>query len=175
MQLQHEVDAAQRRVHASLCDNVNTATAMAALCDLVRAVNIYLSRTSTPKALLLRAAASYVTRILSCFGVAPAPGDFLGMSDGAAPLRGAGDATQGLLDAFCSYRDEVRRLAKARAPAVELLAAAAKAEAAVAGADPGEDHQAAAILGALHGFREEVDGLASGGAPPAQILAACDR
>ena len=42
--LQRELLAAQQRVHAALCDNVNTQGAMGALCDLVKAGNVYLAR-----------------------------------------------------------------------------------------------------------------------------------
>ena len=41
--LQRELLAAQQRVHESLCDNVNTQAAMGALCDLVKASNVYLA------------------------------------------------------------------------------------------------------------------------------------
>ena len=41
--LQAELAGAQARAHEALCDNINTAGAMAALCDLVKATNIYLA------------------------------------------------------------------------------------------------------------------------------------
>eukprot|EP00887_Chlorella_sp_A99_P008002 scaffold12.g8002.t1 len=183
-QLQAELDAAQRRVHASLCDNLNTAAAMAAICDLIKAVNVHLARqASAPKALLLRAAAAYVTRVLSVFGLAPAPGDSLGFATdapgGVAGGAGAGaDVVHDLLDAFCECRDRVRALARAKAPAAELAAAAgaadAAADAAAAGGAAGCG-QPAAVLAALRVFRTEVAALADGGAAPAAILAACDR
>ena len=186
-QLQRELDAAQRRVHEALCDNINTQVgggvgwieippggvcagrvagcgsrwrragasdapapcrsahppsagrhgravrpgqglpalddspawpsspspatqaAMGALCDLVKAVNIYLAARADaggpqPQALLLRAAAAYVTRILSVFGLAASPGDFLGFAEPGAAGGADDEAMHAVLDDLCSFR-----------------------------------------------------------------------
>ena len=91
-----------------------------------------------PQPLLLRKAAAYVTRILSVFGVVAGPGDAPGLGDDGAAAPGAGvsggggasaggagggDRGAAYLDAFASFRDDVRALAKAKAPPNEILAA----------------------------------------------------
>lgn len=83
--------------------------AMGALCDLVKASNIYLAARADgagpqPQPLLLRAAAAYVTRILSVFGLAAAPGDFLGFAEPGAAGGAADEAMHAVLDDLCSFR-----------------------------------------------------------------------
>ena len=85
LELNAKVQAMQQAVHERLCDNVDTAGAMDALSDIIRAVNNYLSKKEAAGAaaapaqpLLLRKAASYVTRILSMFGIVDAPADRCG-------------------------------------------------------------------------------------------------
>lgn len=127
MTLHSALAAAQAAVHARLLDSIDTRGAMDALADIIKAVNAYLAprqegAVPLPGALLLRSCAAYVTRILSTFGLSPAPGDTLGL--GAEGEGGAGDArSAAVLDAFCAFRDGVRRLARAGAPHRELLAA----------------------------------------------------
>ncbi|PRW33977.1 Cysteinyl-tRNA synthetase isoform C [Chlorella sorokiniana] len=176
-QLQRELDGAQRRVHEALCDNINTQAAMGALCDLVKAANIYLAARQDaagpqPQPFLLRAAAAFITRILSVFGLAPAPGDFLGFADPAVAAND--DAMHAVLDGLCAFRDAVRALAKSKAPASEVAAACQ-------GAPSEEAQQAGAsgrpkdMLAAFAAFQQEIAGLAAAGAPPGEVLAACDR
>ncbi|KAL4430549.1 hypothetical protein ABPG77_005789 [Micractinium sp. CCAP 211/92] len=175
--LQQELDATQRRVHEALCDNINTQVAMLALCDLVKAANVYLSKRQdaagpAPQAFLLRAAAAYITRILSVFGLCSAPGDFLGFAEAAAAAACGG--TEVVLDAFSAFRDVVRGLAKAKAPAAVLTAACAGVpDEAVAKA--GSSGRPAEMLAAFVAFRDEVAALAAAGAPAGDVLAACDR
>jgi cysteinyl-tRNA synthetase len=127
--LQAALAAAQAEAHARLLDSIDTRGAMDALGDIVKAVNLYLAprqegKGALPGALLLRACAAYVTRILSAFGLAPAPGDAPGLGGGGeAEGGGAGGRAAAVLDAFCGFRDGVRRLARAGAPHRELLAA----------------------------------------------------
>ena len=62
------------------------------------------------QAFLLRSAASFITRILSVFGLASAPGDFLGFVDAAGAAAGGGgggggdDGVEAVLDAFTAFR-----------------------------------------------------------------------
>lgn len=97
LELNAKVQAAQQAVHERLCDNIDTAGAMDALSDIIRAVNNYLSKkeaagaaASPAQPLLLRKAASYVTRILSMFGIVDAPADRCGWL--LVLTRGGGDA-----------------------------------------------------------------------------------
>jgi hypothetical protein len=116
VQLQRGLSAAQAAVHESLLDNINTRGALDAIQDLVKATNLYLARRqeaggARPRAPLLRTLAAYVTRILSVFGLVAGAGDVVGLG-GADGGDGGGGAA--VLDAFCSFRDEVRQLARAR-------------------------------------------------------------
>ena len=62
------------------------------------------------QAFLLRSAASFITRILSVFGLASAPGDYLGFVDAAGAAAGGGgsggcdDGVEAVLDAFTAFR-----------------------------------------------------------------------
>ena len=62
--------AHQAAVHACLCDNFNTAGAMAALLAIVTDANSYVKDNAAVDALLLKKGATFVTRILRVFGVA---------------------------------------------------------------------------------------------------------
>ena len=53
---------------------------------------------------LLRSAASFVTRILSVFGLASAPGDFLGFADAPSSAAASGGDMEVVLDAFTAFR-----------------------------------------------------------------------
>lgn len=58
----------QTKVHAALCDNFDTPTAILALAELVSEVNKYLGA-AAPRHLLLRKAAIYVSQILKMLGL----------------------------------------------------------------------------------------------------------
>lgn len=65
-------------------------------------------------------------------------------------------------------------MAKAKAPAAELLAACQGVPDAQATA-AGSSGRAADMLAVFVAFQREVEGLAASGAPAWQLLAACDR
>eukprot|EP00897_Mesotaenium_endlicherianum_P007377 jgi/Mesen1/6668/ME000342S05760 len=105
-------DEAEKRLHARLADaqlkvrerledNFDTRGAMDALCDLITAV-----QKRRPRALLLRACSSFITKILSVFGVEEESG--AGGGGGASKE----DVVAPVLDAFRDFRDEVRRSAR---------------------------------------------------------------
>jgi cysteinyl-tRNA synthetase len=185
---------AQDRAHASLLDNINTAGAMDALAAIVKATNLYLAAageraarsgasasngTGTgaaaagagagagPQPLLLRKAAAYVTRILSVFGVVPAPSDAPGLG-GEGGGEGGGDARgAAYLDAFSAFRDEVRRaVGEGRGAACMALAARVTAASTVPAGMP---HRAPSLP-----LPPQVRSLAKAKAQPSDILAACD-
>ena len=115
-------------VRARLMDSIDTRGAMDALSELIKAVNLYLlSRQDAngpqPRAFLLKQAASFVTKILSVFGLAPSAGDAVGMGvEGDGTDGAASDAkTAAVLDAFCSFRDGIRGAARVGAPQKEFL------------------------------------------------------
>eukprot|EP00899_Mesostigma_viride_P011633 jgi/Mesvir1/20470/Mv12360-RA.1 len=115
--------AAQREVHARLCDNFDTAGVMSVLLSLVTDTNKYLEEAMSaksgepPRTLLLRQVAAYVMRILHVFGVDSAledQGRVAGFCDAAGGEGGAGGAANlaPYLDAFASFRDAVRASAR---------------------------------------------------------------
>ncbi|CAG9461321.1 unnamed protein product [Pedinophyceae sp. YPF-701] len=120
------LQASQVEVRARLRDNIDTPGAMAALERLVRATNVYLSQRDgaegAPPAqgMLLRRCAAFVTRILGCFGLAEGAADRLGFEAAQAGDTRAFDA---LMDAFATFRDDVRGIARTLGSvAGELLA-----------------------------------------------------
>lgn len=79
-----------------------------------------------------------------------------------------------MLDAFSAFRDAIRGLAKAKAPAAELLAACSGVpDQSVTKA--GSSGRAADMLAAFMAFHREIEGLAGAGAAAGEVLAACDR
>ena len=102
--------AHQAAVHTALCDNMNTPLVMAELLAIASDAFSYLRASgAAPDALLLKASAVYVTRLLRVFGVVS--GDEFGFPVAA----GGGDyeAQVGpMLTALVEFRDEVKRVAK---------------------------------------------------------------
>lgn len=135
--LHAQIQESQQQVHACLCDNINTAAAMDVLCNLIRHVNIYLAKKqqgaahnvadgsagqgqsngvghcSPVQPLLLRKSASFVTYILSTFGLISGPRDALGWAEVGEGTAGL-DAVAKYLDAFSTFRDEVRSIARSK-------------------------------------------------------------
>lgn len=70
--LQKNLSDAQRLVHESLCDNINTRAALDALGELIKLTNIYLTKKEAsgalPNPFLLKRVAGYVMKILAVFG-----------------------------------------------------------------------------------------------------------
>lgn len=70
--LQIVLSDCQKSVHESLCDNINTRGAMDALGELIKTVNVYLSKKEASAKIanvfLLKRVAGYVTKILVAFG-----------------------------------------------------------------------------------------------------------
>lgn len=71
----------------------------------------------SPHPLLVRNAAALVTRILRVFGLSTAGPDELGFGGEAAKQAGG----EQYLDALAAFRDDIRRLAKAKAPSSEIM------------------------------------------------------
>jgi cysteinyl-tRNA synthetase len=125
------LDTAAAAVHARFLDSIDTRGAMDALSDLIKATNTYLAArqdASGPpaQAFLLRQVAGFVTRILSVLGVTAAAADNVGLgsSDGVGNGTAGEDArVSAVLDAFCEFRDEVRKLARSGAAHKDVLAA----------------------------------------------------
>jgi len=68
--LNERFSAIKKQVHLALCDSIDTPTAMEHVRQLISATNIYMnSTTTTPNRLLLRNIASYITRLITIFGL----------------------------------------------------------------------------------------------------------
>lgn len=130
--LSEAYDKANETVHARLLDSVDTRGAMDALSDLIKATNMYLAaRQNTasgpaPQPFLLRQIAGYVTKILAVFGLTKSSNDIVGLGDESGGQRQDDSKASAVLDAFCSFRDEVRQLARGGLPGKEVLAACDK-------------------------------------------------
>lgn len=114
----------QARVHDRLQDNLDTRGAMDALCELVKQTNIYLSgcggTVALPQSLLLGHVEQYVSRILSCFGLT----DGLSFTSSSASDRtSASDHVAPYMDAFASFRDVIRNIARSGGDASQILSA----------------------------------------------------
>ena len=127
--LQTDLAACQATVHARLLDNIDTRGAMDALADLIRSVNTHLAAKKEAGAaplqpLLLRSCATYVTRMLSMFGIAPGVADSPGLGGGTGDDGAAGEAkVAAVLDVLCGFRETVRSGARRGAGAQDMLAA----------------------------------------------------
>ncbi|TDG42876.1 hypothetical protein AWZ03_010696 [Drosophila navojoa] len=83
--LQAKFNDVQAQVHAALCDNIDTRSALDCVRELVSTTNVYIrDNKSRLNSLLLRKIASYVTDLLHIFGAIAGPRGGIGF-----PLRGA--------------------------------------------------------------------------------------
>lgn len=123
--------SARDRVHAALCDNFDTPSALLLLQDLVNATNVYLKQqTNRPNAYVLRMVGQYVSKMLRTFGVLTSAHDeAIGFECGEAMTTNGGisnnlPANEGIgaiLDAVATYRDQVRATVLAGNQGKELL------------------------------------------------------
>jgi len=111
-QLSSDFSGCQAKVHAALCNNFDTPTAMEALFDLVSSANKYINSPARsehePRVMLLKSIALFVTRILQVFGLLE---DSDGIGYGGD--SGGGEAEK-YLDAFVLFRDQVRAAARSK-------------------------------------------------------------
>ncbi|XP_008484240.2 cysteine--tRNA ligase, cytoplasmic [Diaphorina citri] len=101
----------KNNVHAALCDNMDTRSALDSIRDCISQVNIYLR--GTPNQLLLRDIGAYVTKILTVFGCI---GDVKNIG---FPLGGTGVESTNLeelvlpyLTILSEFRDNIRTEAR---------------------------------------------------------------
>lgn len=114
-QLADDLHRRQDKIHERLADNIDTPAALLEIQALVRATNSYISTNGlSANPLILRSVGRYVTRIMRAFGVtSPAGGDITYGSGNESSVGGSREeAIGGMLDAFCSFRDDVRRTAR---------------------------------------------------------------
>ncbi|ORX49401.1 cysteinyl-tRNA synthetase [Hesseltinella vesiculosa] len=115
----------QDNVHAALCDSINTPVAMDEIMNLISQTNKYMangSKSVNPH--LLSKVASWITTMMKIFGVADS-GMEIGF--GANATNGnSDDALMPYLHALSGFRDDMRRMAREKAPYPEFLAACDK-------------------------------------------------
>lgn len=111
------------RVHAALCDNFDTPTAMAALFEVVGTCNVYMAQCGArARWAAVHEVARYVSRILQVFGVV-AGADHLGFpapeSSSSSPSEQGGAAGREevlapVMQRVAAFRDGVRALARSK-------------------------------------------------------------
>jgi len=155
--------ADQREViHASLCDNFNTPKVMTALDTIINMFNIYMDdpkRSAAPRALLVRKAGEYVSRILSVLGVFAEDNDLGFGVEGATET-----AARPYLDALRALRDGVRSAAQKKENVSAILN---EFTAPPATAEP----LAQKYIVALSDFAAKLKTLST----PKEVLEACDE
>lgn len=117
--LQKSIDEAKAGVHASLCDSIDTRSAIFCLRDLISASNIYIQNAKSGKlplnAPLLRAGAKYVTSILRIFGVISSSElDTFGFKTGGDGGQ-VGDVEEIILpfvEVLSEFREQIRSTAR---------------------------------------------------------------
>eukprot|EP01128_Nolandella_sp_AFSM9_P004087 TRINITY_DN178_c0_g1_i9.p1 TRINITY_DN178_c0_g1~~TRINITY_DN178_c0_g1_i9.p1 ORF type:complete len:760 (+),score=251.64 TRINITY_DN178_c0_g1_i9:145-2424(+) len=105
---------AKEDVHAALCNNFDTVTAIYGLSDLVHKCNVYMSGNDVRKALLLSKIAEYVLKILNVFGLPYTLGGGGGGS-GAVSADDREAVARPFVTAITDFRSAVRSAAKEKA------------------------------------------------------------
>ncbi|XP_075972800.1 cysteine--tRNA ligase, cytoplasmic [Anticarsia gemmatalis] len=120
-QLSAKLSAVKEQVHAALCDNIDTRSALDALRELVGAAHVFLRQAPARASPLLAAAARYVTDVLHVFGAVEGPRGGIGFPVGDANNVCLEEAVMPYLEALSSFRGRVREAARA-AGAADVLA-----------------------------------------------------
>ncbi|KAH8402094.1 hypothetical protein KR009_009720 [Drosophila setifemur] len=117
--LQKKFVASQEQVHAALCDNIDTRSALDAIRELVSASNVYIRDNKTRlNSLLLRNIATYITDLLHVFGAIAGPRGGIGfpVSGGSGGQAAGADLETTVLpyvQTLAEFRNLVREQAKA--------------------------------------------------------------
>ncbi|XP_017033305.1 cysteine--tRNA ligase, cytoplasmic [Drosophila kikkawai] len=117
--LQKKFASSQEQVHAALCDNIDTRSALDAIRELVSASNVYIrDNKSRLNSLLLRNVATYITDLLHVFGAIAGPRGGIGFpvsSSSGGQAAGADLETTVLpyVQTLAEFRNLVREQAKA--------------------------------------------------------------
>lgn len=110
IELGKELKRAQETIHNSLADNFDTPTALREIQNMVRSTNAYMaSRGAESNGLLLEGIGSYLSKMLSIFGLSDDSTSSSGFRYGAKAEDESSDGTLAkVLDAFCEFRDTIR-------------------------------------------------------------------
>lgn len=153
--------ACEEAIGVALRDNFNTSKVIELCSRLVG--ECYDSFAALPAAHLepVQAAAKVLEDIMGVLGV-----------EGLTTHPAKEAEWTAALDAFASARQQVRQLAREKAPAAAFVAALAPAALAITTA---KKEGLAECAAALEAFAEDVHRLAEAGGPPSNLLAACDE
>ncbi|XP_039480620.1 cysteine--tRNA ligase, cytoplasmic [Drosophila santomea] len=116
--LQKKFSNSQVQVHAALCDNIDTRSALDAIRELVSASNVYIRDNKTRlNSLLLRNVATYITDLLHVFGAIAGPRGGIGfpVSGGSGAQAAGADLETTVLpyvQSLAEFRNLVREQAK---------------------------------------------------------------
>lgn len=114
MELDKELMRAKETIHECLADNFDTPGALKELQNLIRSTNAYLgSRGGDSNRPVLESIGRYVTKMFRIFGLSSDSVGEIGYGDGGAEKGGSREKVVGpVLDAFCEFRDSVRKMAR---------------------------------------------------------------
>lgn len=115
IQLTDELKSRQTKIHACLMDNVDTPGALLELQGLMKSTNVYIGKNNMNiNGLVLESVGRYMTKMMRAFGVTSlSGGDIAYGGGGNEEAEGSReDAVGPILDAFCSFRDDVRSTAR---------------------------------------------------------------
>ncbi|XP_017010277.2 cysteine--tRNA ligase, cytoplasmic [Drosophila takahashii] len=116
--LQKKFASSQVQVHAALCDNIDTRSALDAIRELVSASNVYIrDNKARLNSLLLRNVATYITDLLHVFGAISGPRGGIGfpVSGGSGSQAAGADLETTVLpyvQSLAEFRNLVREQAK---------------------------------------------------------------
>ncbi|XP_043497028.1 cysteine--tRNA ligase, cytoplasmic [Polistes fuscatus] len=105
--------ASKDSVHNSLCDNIDTKSALDAIRDIVAHCNIYMKQNKNPNTLLLRDIAVYITKIFTIFGAINSSHDGIGFPiDNETTKTNVEEIVMPYLEILSDFREKVRDHAK---------------------------------------------------------------
>ncbi|XP_029056571.2 cysteine--tRNA ligase, cytoplasmic isoform X1 [Osmia bicornis bicornis] len=113
IELNNKFSNAKDAVHAALCDNIDTRSALDAIRELVTHCNIYRKQVKHQNTLLLRDIAVYITKMFTIFGAIPYPHDTIGFPvDSITENSNVEETVMPYLEVLASFREKVRNHAK---------------------------------------------------------------
>ncbi|KAJ3125327.1 hypothetical protein HK100_010866 [Physocladia obscura] len=107
----------QAEIHAALCDNFDTATAMLAIREIISSTNTYLKQTKKPTVSLLLKVSKYVSKLMRTFGVYKDENSEFGLAASSVAANGGSSGSVEEIAGpyvrlIASFRDRVRELAR---------------------------------------------------------------
>ncbi|KAK2579821.1 hypothetical protein KPH14_007507 [Odynerus spinipes] len=111
--LNSKFTASKDSVHNSLCDNVDTKSALDAIRDIIAHCNIYMKQNKNPNTLLLRDIAVYITKIFTIFGAISSSHDAIGFPiENETTNTNLEETVMPYLEILSDFRERVRDHAK---------------------------------------------------------------